>query len=836
MTQPEPEPKPEPKPEPRPEPEPEPQADQLVARPISSSSVTLGWQESDATNEINYLAAVHTAGETRAGARLDLRVAPPRPSGEPLLLKNLGRMRAIRRGHRKAEKMEKERRVLQVAQQVQQVEFGASIAAADAELREVRGARLEEMSGIAAQVEELEVRLERRREMDGAVVAERERHAEESARLRQELEAAKASTEVVERVGAGTVRELNFQIDGLTREKERLASSVARLTQAHADAEHRAERAESEAVQIREEMRLAFGELRKVRSMCQELQKRQKVGDEQAIEMEKQRREMVAQRQAAEEAATAAANRERELMEKLDTARKQGEHDRQVADVRQDEIKRLRDQVREKELVIGELAEVNARLEVQESKLETLLEERERILMNSAVVEVNRLKTALTQITASRDKIRQESQQNVTALAALRKKMAVQEDLVRKAAYTNASYGKRLEDLTLGLQRKHSDVTDAKRKMVAAMEREEELRIQLARVRQEFKLHRDDSVSAQEHKVLMAQMEKAQALVKRDQETARLLRRQATVDSGRYEGVINRLDEKLAGLKAKLDEKLQEEEEALKHGGTATQKLKMEIDRLKARVNELHGTIRSQEKRAVAAETRAAQLEQERKQMEVAFKRATAERQYAMEQQADAERELTQAYEAHGQASQEAQEAQKRLGSELGFVKGSLQKVEQQRTMVVQLLGLLRRLHNRHAQQPLQEELEDYAHYLDIDLNGDGRDLVWIAEQAYFAPLPEQYQKHRDNHGDEFFFNTATGESSYCHPMDNLFRKLAHQFSTERLVEATPDSSRGRPQKQKLSKSVQGASEAIGRVYGATLPGESRLSLGSAAGLCWCFC
>jgi hypothetical protein len=42
--------------------------------------------------------------------------------------------------------------------------------------------------------------------------------------------------------------------------------------------------------------------------------------------------------------------------------------------------------------VIRELAAVNAKMEVQESKLETLLEERERILMNSAVAEVNLLK------------------------------------------------------------------------------------------------------------------------------------------------------------------------------------------------------------------------------------------------------------------------------------------------------------------------------------------------------------------------------------------------------------------------------------------------------------
>eukprot|EP01048_Picozoa_sp_COSAG05_P019257 COSAG05_NODE_2968_length_2457_cov_7.905004_2_plen_211_part_00 len=159
-----------------------------------------------------------------------------------------------------------------------------------------------------------------------------------------------------------------------------------------------------------------------------------------------------------------------------------------------------------------------------------------------------------------------------------------------------------------------------------------------------------------------------------------------------------------------------------------------------------------------------------------------------------------------------------RLRSELSFVREALQKVEQQRTMVVQLLGLLRRLHTKTLQQPLQEELEDYAHYLDIDLSGPDRGLLWIAEEAYFAPLPDQYQRHKDTRGDEYFFNTATGESSYCHPMDNLFRKLAHQFSTVRMTEPTAQGGApsARPQP---SRTARGASEAIGRVYAATLPG-----------------
>ena len=188
------------------------------------------------------------------------------------------------------------------------------------------------------------------------------------------------------------------------------------------------------------------------------------------------------------------------------------------------------------------------------------------------------------------------------------------------------------------------------------------------------------------------------------------------------------------------------------------------------------------------------------------------------EQKADAEAAQAHAVEESKAAKAVADATEQRLRSELGFVREELQKVEQQCTMVVQLLGLLRRLHTKMLQQPLQEELEDYAHYLDIDLSGPDRGLLWIAEEAYFAPLPDQYQRHTDNRGDEYFFNTATGESSYCHPMDNLFRKLAHQFSTVRLSKgmAPGGALSSRPQP---SRTARGASEAIGRVYAATLPG-----------------
>eukprot|EP01048_Picozoa_sp_COSAG05_P024407 COSAG05_NODE_5727_length_1104_cov_3.569410_1_plen_126_part_01 len=125
-----------------------------------------------------------------------MRVAPPKPEGEPLLLKDLGRMRAIRRGHKKVETMAKAQRVLEVQQQAQQVEFAETITAVDTELREVRSERLEEISTMASQVSQLEKSLEERKSEQVAAAEAKARHLEESAALKMNLDSAVESTKV----------------------------------------------------------------------------------------------------------------------------------------------------------------------------------------------------------------------------------------------------------------------------------------------------------------------------------------------------------------------------------------------------------------------------------------------------------------------------------------------------------------------------------------------------------------------------------------------------------------------------------------------------------------
>ena len=75
---------------------------------------------------------------------------------------------------------------------------------------------------------------------------------------------------------------------------------------------------------------------------------------------------------------------------------------------------------------------------------------------------------------------------------------------------------------------------------------------------------------------------------------------------------------------------------------------------------------------------------------------------------------------------------------------------------------------------PTQEEINEYAVYLGMDPVQD-KDLLYIAEWALSAPLPEGWTEHVDTSGNEFYFNSMTGVSTYEHPLDGQFREYYRQ-------------------------------------------------------------
>lgn len=72
---------------------------------------------------------------------------------------------------------------------------------------------------------------------------------------------------------------------------------------------------------------------------------------------------------------------------------------------------------------------------------------------------------------------------------------------------------------------------------------------------------------------------------------------------------------------------------------------------------------------------------------------------------------------------------------------------------------------------PTKDEVRDMAEYLGIDEVAEP-ELMWVARQAFVAPLGEDWRELEDDAGEVYFYNPETGESSYSHPLDATFKLL----------------------------------------------------------------
>ena len=81
---------------------------------------------------------------------------------------------------------------------------------------------------------------------------------------------------------------------------------------------------------------------------------------------------------------------------------------------------------------------------------------------------------------------------------------------------------------------------------------------------------------------------------------------------------------------------------------------------------------------------------------------------------------------------------------------------------------------------PTPEEVAEYARYLGMDPEDDA-DLLYIAEWALTAPMPDGWTVHLDGDGNEFFYSAATNNSTYEHPMDEHYRQYYLKAKAERV-------------------------------------------------------
>jgi hypothetical protein len=92
--------------------------------------------------------------------------------------------------------------------------------------------------------------------------------------------------------------------------------------------------------------------------------------------------------------------------------------------------------------------------------------------------------------------------------------------------------------------------------------------------------------------------------------------------------------------------------------------------------------------------------------------------------------------------------------------------------------------------EPTAEEVREYAEWLGMELPEDSS-LLWIAREGLKEPLPPEWKPCKTlDTGNIYFFNFATGQSSWEHPCDGKFIDLFQKEKQAKPVKpATPSKS-----------------------------------------------
>ncbi|XP_040281785.1 centrosomal protein of 164 kDa isoform X2 [Bufo bufo] len=100
---------------------------------------------------------------------------------------------------------------------------------------------------------------------------------------------------------------------------------------------------------------------------------------------------------------------------------------------------------------------------------------------------------------------------------------------------------------------------------------------------------------------------------------------------------------------------------------------------------------------------------------------------------------------------------------------------------------------------PQEHEIQEYARMIGIDPDAEP-ELMWLAREGIVAPLPLDWKPCQDVTGDIYYFNFATGQSTWDHPIDEHYRELVVQ---ERAKLQTQGGVKKREKKKKKEKKVK---------------------------------
>ncbi|XP_056398759.1 centrosomal protein of 164 kDa isoform X2 [Hyla sarda] len=106
---------------------------------------------------------------------------------------------------------------------------------------------------------------------------------------------------------------------------------------------------------------------------------------------------------------------------------------------------------------------------------------------------------------------------------------------------------------------------------------------------------------------------------------------------------------------------------------------------------------------------------------------------------------------------------------------------------------------------PLENEIQEYARMIGIDPDAEA-EMMWLAREGIVAPLPSDWKPCQDVTGDIYYFNFATGQSTWDHPIDEHYRELVIQ---ERAKLQTQGGVKKREKKKKKEKKKEKKSKEL---------------------------
>nr|CAJ2476533.1 unnamed protein product [Leishmania braziliensis] len=104
--------------------------------------------------------------------------------------------------------------------------------------------------------------------------------------------------------------------------------------------------------------------------------------------------------------------------------------------------------------------------------------------------------------------------------------------------------------------------------------------------------------------------------------------------------------------------------------------------------------------------------------------------------------------------------------------------------------------------EPTEEEVLEFADWIGMKLPQDS-EFLWLAREGLKTPLPKEWKPCSTNDGEIYYFNFKTGESSWDHPMDGIFRQ---RFEQEKARTCKPASAAAG---NAASRSISGLTSSI---------------------------